>query len=672
MNRTEYSNVMRDLLGLQVEAAKFLPSDDSTRGFDNVAAALSMSPALLEGYVSAAGKIARLAMGSATQASEAVFRVAEDTSQDYHIEGLPFGTRGGMLINYEFPADGEYSIKISPISKGNMGNTNPFGEIPGEKLELLLDGERIKVFEWDRERARTDGTLNFKFPATAGAHVVGVTFQATQMAPGNDLNQHFLRSTIETGGLPGYRFFPHVGKVAINGPFNAKPTGDSPSRRKILSCKPANANDEANCAKQILTTLARRAYRRPATADDVETLMSFYQKGRNAGGSFDSGIEMALRRVLADPNFLFRKEAEPANVKPGQKYRISDLELASRLSFFLWSSIPDDELINIAAQNKLRDPAILNQQVKRMLADPKSEQLAVNFGGQWLGNRALSAQVPVTALYPDWDDNLRQAMRTELDLFVQSILREDRPMTELLDANYTFLNERLAKHYGIPNIYGQQFRRVTLTPEFDMRRGLLGKGSLLATSSQPGRTSPVQRGKTVMQVFLGVEPPAPPPNVPVNIKVSDARTGPKQTMRQQMEEHRTNPVCAACHKIMEPIGLALENFDAVGSWRTMEAGIPIDASGQLTDGTKIDGLKDLRASLIHYTPQFVRIASEKMFIYALGRGTEYYDMPLVRSIVHEAEKNNYRFSAFVLAVVKSEPFQSSMKVEETKVERAAN
>jgi mono/diheme cytochrome c family protein len=671
LNRTEYTNVVRDLLGLEVDASKFLPSDDSTRGFDNVAAALNMSPALLEGYVSAAGKIARLAMGSASAPSEAVFRVPEDTSQDYHIEGLPFGTRGGMIVNYEFPADGEYAIKITPISKGNMGNTNPFGEIPGEKLEFLLDGERLKVFEWDRERARADGTFNFRFSATAGAHTVGVTYQATNYAPGNDLNQHFLRSTIETGGLPGYRFFPHVGKVVVNGPFNAKGTADSPSRRKILACKPTTPAQEAACARQILSTLARRAYRRPVNAADTETLMGFYQRGRNTNGSFDNGIEMALRRVLADPEFIFRKETEPANVKPGQKYRISDLELASRLSFFLWSSIPDDPLLTLASQNKLRDAAVLEQQVKRMLADPKSDQMIVNITGQWLGNRALAAQVPVTALYPDWDDNLRQAMRRELDLFVQSIVREDRPLTDLLDGNVTFLNERLAKHYGIPNVYGMNFRRVELGPEFDMRRGLLGKGSLMATSSQPGRTSPVQRGKTVMQIFLGVEPPAPPPDVPVNIKAVDARSGPTQTMREQMEEHRANPVCNACHKIMDPIGLALENFDAVGAYRTQEAGKPIDLSTQLTDGEKIVGLPGLRGALLRYSPQFVRIATEKLLIYGLGRGTEYYDMPLVRSIVRDAERDNYRFSAFVLGVVKSEPFQSSMKVPEAAEHRAS-
>jgi len=671
LNRTEYTNVIRDLLGIEVDASKFLPSDDSTRGYDNVAAALSMSPALLEGYVSAAGKIARLAMGSATTPSEAVFRVPEDTTQDYHIEGLPFGTRGGMLISYEFPADGTYSVKITPISKGNMGNTNPFGEIPGEKLELIVDGERLKVFDWDKERLRADGTFNFRFPATAGRHSVGVTFQATNLAPGNDLNEHFLRSTIETGGLPGYRFFPHVGKVVINGPYDSKGTGDSPARRRLLTCKPTTAAQETTCAKQVLTSVARRAYRRPLNNEDVETLMSFYQRGRN-NGTFDSGVEMALRRILADTEFIFRKEAEPSSTKPGQKYRISDVELASRLSFFLWSSIPDDELLTIASQNKLRDPAVLEQQVKRMLADPKSETLVTNYAGQWLGMRSLVAQVPVTALYPDWDDNLRQAMAQEMELFVSSVLREDRPLTDLLDANYTFLNERLAKHYGIPNIYGQNMRRVTLPPEFDMRRGILGKGLLMTISSQPGRTSPVSRGKTVMQVFLGVEPPAPPPNVPINIKPGDARGGATQTMREQMEEHRTNPVCAACHKIMEPIGLALENFDAVGAWRDAEAGKPIDASGQLVDGTKLTAFKDLRNAMVKYTPAFLRVGTEKLMIYALGRGTEYYDMPLMRSIVRDAEKHNYRFSSFVLGVVKSEQFQSNMKISQVSEQRASN
>ncbi len=663
LNRTEYQNAIRDLLALEIDPGAFLPSDDSTRGFDNVAAALSLSPALLEGYVSAAGKISRLAVGDVTSPSQAVFRVAEDTSQDYHIDGLPFGTRGGMLVKYEFPADGEYAIKITPISKGNMGDTNPFGEILGEKLEFLVDGQRVKVFDWDKDRTKEDGTFDVKFPAKAGLHTVGVTFLATNYAPGNDLDQHFLRSTIETGGLPGFKFFPHVGKLRIDGPYNPTGASDTASRRKIFVCRPAGAAQEPACAKQIVTTLARRALRRPVTGQDTETLMSFYQQGRK-GGSFDSGIEMALRRILVDPEFVFRKEVEPASAPAGKPYRISDLELASRLSFFLWSSIPDDELLNVASQNKLHEPSVLEQQVRRMLADRRSDALVLNFAGQWLQLRALKTQVPVTSEFPDFDDNLRQAMRKETELFVDSVVHEDHPVTELLDANYTFVNERLAKHYGIPNVYGSNFRRVTLGPEFDMRRGLLGKGSLLTISSQPARTSAVQRGKTVMQVFLGVEPPAPPPNVPpLKESATDVHGGRKPTMREQMEMHRKVEPCASCHKIMDPIGFALENFDAVGQYRTTDDGSPINTAGVLVDGTKLDGVTGLRSALVKYSPQFVRVVTEKLMIYALGRGTEYYDMPLIRSIVHDAEKNQYRFASLVLGVVKSAPFQMNEKVQ---------
>jgi mono/diheme cytochrome c family protein len=662
LNRTEYANAVRDLLAVQVDPAGYLPSDDSTRGFDNIAGALSLSPALLEGYVSAAGKISRLAIGDVKEPVQAVYRVPEDTSQDYHIEGMPFGTRGGMIVRHEFPADGDYSIKISPISKGNMGNTNPFGEIPNEKLEVLLDGERLKLFDWDRDRARADGTLNLKFSAPAGLHTVVVTFVATNYAPGNDLDEHFLRSTIETGGLPGYRFFPHVGKIRIDGPFNAKGAAETESRRKIFVCKPASPDQDVTCARQIISTLARRAYRRPVTDQDVESLLGFYQRGRNDGGSFDHGIEMALRRILLDPEFYFRKEAEPDNSADGKPWRISDVELASRLSFFLWSSIPDDELINLAAQNKLREPAILQQQVRRMLADPRSDQLIVNIAGQWLNLRGLQTQVPVTAEFPDFDDNLRQAMRKETELFLASIVRENRSVVDLLDANYTFLNERLAKHYGIPNVYGSQFRRVTLGPEFDMRRGLLGKGSLLTVSSQVGRTSPVQRGKTVMQVFLGVSPPDPPPNVPDLPKTEgNIHGGAKPTMRQQMEMHRKVEPCASCHKIMDPIGFSLENFDAIGQWRTTDDGSPIDPAGVLVDGSKLDGVAGLRKAMLSYSPQFVRVITEKLMIYALGRGTEYYDMPLLRSIVHDAGRDNYRFSSLVLGIVKSDPFQMNSK-----------
>jgi len=663
LNRTEYQNAIRDLLALEIDPGAFLPSDDSTRGFDNVAAALSLSPALLEGYVSAAGKISRLAIGDVTAPSQAVFRVAEDTSQDYHIDGLPFGTRGGMLVKYEFPADGEYAIKITPISKGNMGDTNPFGEIQGEKLEFLVDGQRLKVFDWDKERTKVDGTFDFKFPAKAGLRAVGVTFLATNYAPGNDLDQHFLRSTIETGGLPGFKFFPHVGKIRIDGPYNPTGASDTASRRKIFVCHPASAAQETACARQIVSTLARRALRRPVTVQDTETLMSFYQQGRK-GASFDAGIEMALRRILVDPEFVFRKEAEPASAPSGKPYRISDLELASRLSFFLWSSIPDDELLTLASQNKLHEPAVLEQQVRRMLADRRSDALVLNFAGQWLQLRALKTQSPVTAEFPDFDDNLRQAMRKETELFVDSVVHENRSVTELLDANYTFVNERLAKHYGIPNVYGSNFRRVELGPEFDMRRGLLGKGSLLTVSSQPGRTSVVQRGKTVMQVFLGVEPP-PPPVVPPPLKESatDVHGGRRPTMREQMEMHRKVEPCASCHKIMDPIGFALENFDAVGQYRTTDDGSPINPDGVLVDGTKLDGVSSLRVAMVKYSPQFVRVVTEKLMIYALGRGTEYYDMPLVRSIVHDAEKDQYRFASLVLGVVKSVPFQMNEKVQ---------
>ena len=660
LNRTEYANVIRDLLALDIDPSKFLPPDDSTRGFDNVAAALSLSPALLEGYASAAGKISRLVVGDVTSSTQAVYRVPEDTSQDYYIEGMPFGTRGGMLVKHVFPVDGEYSMKITPISKGNMGNTNPFGEIENEKLEFVLDGSRIKLFDWDKERAREDGTLNVKFKASAGLHTVAVTFLATNYAPGSDLDQHFLRSTIETGGLPGFKFFPHVGKIRIDGPFNASGAGDTESRRKIFVCRPANASQESGCARQIVNALARHAYRRPVRAQDTETLMSFYQQGRNAG-DFDHGIEMAVRRVLVDPEFVFRVEIPPTNTKAGQRYRLTDLELASRLSFFLWSSIPDDELLDTASQNKLHEPAVLEREVRRMLADPRSDQLVINFTGQWLSLRALQTQIPTTALYPDFDDNLRQAMRKETEMFVDSIVHEDRSVLDLLDGNFTFVNERLAKHYGIPNIYGSNFRRIELMPEFDMRRGLLGKGSIETISSAPDRTSPVGRGKTIMQIFLGVEPPPPPPDVKIELKSDDIRGGAVPSIRQQMEMHRKSEPCATCHKIMDPIGFSLENFDAIGHWRTTDGDSVIDASGVLVDGSKLTGVEGMREALLRYSPQFVRVLTEKLMIYALGRGTEHYDMPLLRSIVHEAERDHYKFSSFVLGVVKSDAFQMNTK-----------
>jgi mono/diheme cytochrome c family protein len=669
LNRTEYANVIHDMLALDVDPTKYLPSDDSTRGFDNIAGALALSPALLEGYTTAAAKISRIAMGDVNEPALATYRVASDTTQDYHIEGLPFGTRGGLVVQHEFPADGDYVFKVFPINKGLMDNNTAFGEITGEKLELIVDGQRIHLFDWDKDVARGKavhgGTADIHFQAKAGLHTVGVTFLATQLAPSQDLDEHFLRSTIETGGLPGFKFYPHVGKMEVLGPFKPAGASDSPSAKKIFVCHPANASEETACAKKIVDTLARHAFRRPVTPQDTETLMTFYQQGRN-DGSFDTGIERALQRILADPEFVFRKEAEPANLAPGQSYRIGDLELASRLSFFLWSSIPDDELIDVAAKNKLHEPTVLEEQVRRMLADSRADRLVINFAGQWLNLRALQSWAPTVSIFPDFDDNLRLAMRKETELFVGSVVHEDRSVTDLLDANYTYLNERLAKHYGIPGVYGSDFRRVDFTPEFDVRRGLLGQASIETISSYPQRTTPTVRGKMIMQIFLGVSPPDPPPNVPaLKDQGTAVHGGAKPTMRQQMEMHRKNEPCATCHKIMDPIGFSMENFDAVGTWRTTDNGSPINPAGVLVDGSKLDGVKGMREALLRYSPQFVRVVTEKLFIYALGRGTEYYDMPLIRSIVRDSESNNFRFSSLIIGIVKSEPFQVNQKQEIT-------
>ena len=667
LNRTEYANAVRDLLAMEIDPSRYLPSDDSTRGFDNIAGALTLSPALLEGYTTAAAKLSRLAIGDVKESTQSTYRVPSDSSQEYHIEGLPFGTRGGLVAQHIFPADGDYIFKIFPINKGLMDNNQSFGEITGEKLELLVDGERVHVYDWDKDLARGPavhaGTPDVHFAVKAGTHTVGITFLATQLAPSQDLNQHFLRSTIETGGLPGFKFWPHVGKMEILGPLQPKGATDSQSRRRIFICKPAGAAEETACAKDIVGTLARRAFRRPVTAQDTEMLMGFYQRGRNTG-NFDSGIEWALQRILADPEFVFRKEVEPGSLAAGKTWRITDVELASRLSFFLWSSIPDDELMNLTARNKLHEAAVLEQQVRRMLADPRSGQFVVNFAGQWLNLRALQSWAPSAALYPDFDDNLRLAMRRETEMFFGSVVHEDRSIVDLLNGNYTFVNERLARHYGMSGIYGSNFRRVELGREFDMRRGLLGKASIQTVSSQPQRTSPVGRGKTIMQIFLGVSPPDPPPNVEINLQPGDAAHGlASPSMRAQMEMHRRNEPCVSCHKIMDPIGFSMENFDAVGHWRTQDGSAPVDNTGVLVDGSKLDGPKAMREALLRYLPQFSRVVTEKLLIYALGRGTEYTDMPLIRSIVRNAEKNNYRFSSLVLGVVKSDAFQMNQKAD---------
>ena len=663
LNRTEYANAIRDLLALDVDATKFLPPDDSTRGFDNIAGALTMSPALMEAYLSAAGKISRLAIGTVAPPTQAVFDVPPDTAQNHYIEGLPFGTRGGMLIKYNFPGDGEYSFR----AKGVTGYfQRVLGQVAGEQLEVTIDGERVWLFDWDRDILNTTGVgkATPRIPVTAGMHTVGVTFLATNDVPGTELNKPFERTMNTPGEISGFLFYPHVGQVTIEGPYDTRGASDTASRRKIFVCPPGRAPRTRTRARaRSCRHSPKHAFRRPATAADLTSLMEFYEAGRTEGGTFDAGIEGALQRILADPEFIYRGEREPATPAAGESYPISDLALASRLSFFLWSSIPDDELIDVAAQGTLSNPEVLERQVRRMLADPRSEALISNFTGQWLNVRSLKASEPVMNLFPDFDDNLRTAFQREVELFFESIVREDRSVLDLLTADYTFVNERLAKHYGIPNIYGPRFRRVTLPAELDMRRGLLGKGALLTVTSAAARTSPVTRGKWFLQTFLGVSPPDPPPNVPVLAEKPPDTTGNAKapTLRQTMEAHRSNPVCASCHQIFEPMGMALENFDAVGAWRTEDAGVPVDATGVMPDGTKLDGVGTLRGALERYSDQFARVVTEKLLIYALGRGVEYQDMPVVRSIARDAAATRYRFSSLVSAIVKSDPFRRNMK-----------
>ena len=671
LNRTEYAHAIRDVLGLEVDPTKFLPSDDSTRGFDNIAGALTMSPALMEAYLSAAGKISRLAIGDVSAPRQEVFEAPADTAQNHYIEGLPFGTRGGMLMKYEFPADGEYTFKV----KGVTGYFQAvLGQIKGEQLEVTVDGERVRVFDWDREISNTtgNGRATPRIPVKAGLHTVGVTFLATNDVPGTELNKPFQRTMNTPGTIPGFQFYPHVGQVTIEGPYGAAGSTDTPSRRKIFVCRPATDREEGTCARTIISTLVKHAFRRPATPADLEVLMEFYLTGRNDGGNFDQGIQAALQRILADPEFVYRGEAEPAAIAAGKAYRVNDLALASRLSFFLWSSVPDDELVDVAAQGKLKDPVVLEQQVRRMLKDPKSKALINNFTGQWLTVRSLKASEPVVNLFPDFDDNLREAFERETELFFGSIVREDRSILDLLNADYTFVNERLAKHYGIQNVYGPQFRRVTLPAELDVRKGLLGKGALLTVTSNAARTSPVARGKWFLQTFLGVSPPDPPPNVNTTLaeRPADAAGNTKApTMRQIMEAHHTNPACNTCHQIFEPIGLALENFDAVGAWRTQDQGVPIDANGVLVDGTKVDGVASLREVLMRRSDTFARVVAEKLLTYALGRGVEFEDMPLVRSIVRDSAANKYRFSSLVVNIVKSPAFQMNMKMTDARPEQ---
>jgi hypothetical protein len=681
MNRTEYGNAIRDLLQVQVDPADFFPADDSSRGFDNQAGTLGLSPALLEAYLSASTKITQLALGTATAPSQKLYRAAEDENQNFRIEGLPFGTRGGIKFTHNFPVDGEYTLKTFAITLGNMGSDRPFGEIRNEQLQVLVDGELVKTFDWDKVLGVTRGsfqqsdgeqvigenlpTLDVTVPIPAGEHEIAVTFVATNYAPGLDMNNDFERSTIETGGLPGYTWFPHVGSVRVDGPYNVTGSGDSPSRKSIMVCSPETAAEETDCARQILGRLADLAFRGYSSDEDLDMLMGFYSEGRKAG-TFDSGIEMAMQRILASPKFIYRIEKEPAGVTPGQVYQISDLDLASRLSFFLWSSVPDQELLDLAKAGRLSDDKVLDEQVSRMLKDPRSEAMTKNFAGQWLALRSLTSHVPVVDQFPDFDNRLREGFRTETEMLFDSLIRENHPVTELLTADYTFVNERLAMHYGIPGIKGERFRRVELDGDLAVRRGILGKGSTLTVAAQPGRTSPVMRGYWTLANLIGVEPPPPPPNVPaLEAKTGDAAgNGKIPSMREQMEAHRSNPACQGCHRLMDPIGFALETFDAVGKYRTTDGGNTIDPTGTLYDGTPITSSADLPEFLLRHKDSFLRNATQRMLTYALGRGMEYTDMPLVRKVESEAAKDDFRFHSLITAVVKSEAFMFNEKTAE--------
>ena len=665
LNATEYRNAIRDLLDLEVDVTALLPADDSSAGFDNVSLG-GLDPGRLERYLTAARRISRLAVGAPVRSPVAdTFIVPSDLNQTGHVEGLPFGTRGGTTVRYTFPVDARYELRVE---LGKSWNSNRVGGLRRpHDVVITLDGEPVEVLAVRPQPRRgrgqglqyqpvdrpADADLAVRIPVTAGPHVVGAAFVDRDPGLVERHRQPFLKVHITVGG--DQRTQPNVYSITITGPFDAAGAGDTPSRRRIFTCRPADATPraEAACAAEVLSTLARRAYRRPVTEADVAVLVRFFEEGR-AGGDFDAGIEMALQRLLVSPEFLLRVERDPEGHDTDRPYLVSDLELASRLSFFLWSSLPDDSLVEAAAAGTLRDPGVLESHVRRMLADPRAESLVTNFAAQWLYLRNLTAVSPDFIVFPDFDETLRRTLRRETELFFESIVREDRGALDLLTADYTFVNERLAKHYGIPGIYGSHFRRIPLPPE-SPRGGLLGHGSILAVTGYATRTSPVVRGKWVLENLLGTPPPPPPPNVP---PLSEEKSDAVLSMRERMVEHRRNPVCAACHALMDPVGLSLENFDAIGRWRTLTDGFaPIDASGALPDGTTFDGVAGLRLALVNRADQFVRTLTERLLTYALGRAVEHYDQPAVRAIERQAARDDYRFSSLVLGIVNSTPFQ---------------
>lgn len=684
LNRTEYQNTIRDLVGLPVDVAALLPPDESSRGFDNITVA-DLSPMLLNRYISAAQRISRLAVGATKSPVADTFRIKPDVTQDSHVEGLPLGTRGGILIPYYFPLPGEYEIQIHLMRDRN-------DEVEGLKepheLDVLLDRKSVERFSIrPPSRGQTnqsvDANLKARINVTAGPHHVGATFlkkaSSLQESTRQPLNVHFNFYRHPRLGPAVYEV-SIVGPVPTDAPARADaPIGSddsvglhatlangsidstraaaaqSPSRIRIFSCRPTSPEDEDACARRILSGLARKAYRRPINDDDLNAPLRFFQQGRAEAG-FETGIELALSSLLVNPQFLFRIERDPPDLKAGSVYRINGVELASRLSYFLWSSMPDDELLDRAVSGELNRPEVLEQQVRRMLADDRSRSLVTNFAGQWLYLRNLDAVNPDMRLYPDFDDNLRQSLRQETELFFESVLREDRSVLDLVNADYTFLNERLAKHYGIPHVYGSRFRRVTVANDSneDRRGGLLRQGSILTVTSYATRTSPVIRGHWVLQNLLGMEPPPPPPDVPT---LDDNMVSSLLPMRERLQKHRENATCANCHQQMDPVGFSLENFDAVGRWRWMDAGQSVDATGGLDKPDEFTGAAGLERALLERPELFVRTLTEKLLTFGLGRGVEYHDAPAIRRIVRDVRNDSYRFSRLILGIVNSTPFQ---------------
>ena len=673
LNRSEYANAVRDLVGVTVDVSDMLPSDGGEFGFDNIATALNTSPLLLERYLSAGLKIAELAVGDATaEPGTATFTISTVVTQNQHVEGLPLGTRGGILVRHPFPADGEYVFSGRLLKTVAEGLAGVEGQETPHQFIVTIDGTRVFSAaiggKDDHDRATENKPvareefdkrmMSPRIKVTAGLHEVGFTF-VERPTLSQDMWQPSLRATQEAHNPSG---MPRLRNAIIEGPYGRPSVSDTESRKRLLVCTPKTAAQEAPCASQILSTMARRAFRRPVSKIDLDAPLALYTDERKAGGDFNAGIRAGLARILTSPSFLFRSEDDPAALPLGAAHRVSDLELASRLSFFLWSSIPDDQLLNLGISGGLRAPGVLEAQVKRMIADPRADSFMNAFAGQWLQLRNLDKVTPDVLLFPDFDDNVRQALRRETELLFASIVRENRSATTLLDADYTFLNERLARHYGIPNVYGSHFRRVPISDP--NRRGLLGQGSILAMTAVATRTSPVLRGKYIISNLLNT-PPLPPPAVVPDLEESATKDQPS-TVRQQLERHRANPVCGSCHRNIDPVGFALENFDAVGQWRTStREGLAIDTAGVLSDGTKVDGPVALRRAILSRPDVFAGTVTEKLLIYALGRGLEPVDMPVVRNVVRNAAAQNYAVQSLLLGIVKSDPFQMRTKLSDT-------